>query len=173
MKKAQIWVETAIYTLIGLAIIGVVLTVATPAIDKYKDEIVIEQTIVVLNDLNSKIQEVKELGAGNRRLIPELRIKEGILEIDYTEDKIVYVLEESRLEYGEAGQEFDEGDIRVKTEKRGRRYDIFLTLSYEDVDLSNGNEKKTLQAAAVPYKLFIENNGTIGNKIQVRIGDIS
>lgn len=174
MKKAQIWVETAIYTLIGLAIIGAVLSIATPAIDRYKDEIVLEQTISVLNDLNNKIIDVKELGAGNRRVIPELRIKKGTLEIDYTGDRIIYMLEESRLEYSEVGQEFKQGDMTIKTEERGRRYDITLSLPYEDIDLTyNENERKIFHPASIPYKLFIESNGSIGEKVQVIIGDIS
>lgn len=173
--KAQIWVETAIYTLIGLVIIGIVLAIATPAIDKYKDELVIEQTITVLNDLNEKIIDTRDAGAGNKRIIPELRIKKGKLDIDSAENNITYTLEESRLEYSESGQEVKQGDIIIKTEKKGKKYDIILTLLYNDIDLTyNGrDEKKTLSAVSSPYKLSIENNGTSGEKVQIVIGEIS
>ena len=43
--KAQVWVETAVYTIIGLAIIGIILAIANPSIQRYKDNAVIEQTI--------------------------------------------------------------------------------------------------------------------------------
>jgi len=38
MKRAQVWVETVIYTLIGLSIMGVVLAVAIPKINETKDK---------------------------------------------------------------------------------------------------------------------------------------
>lgn len=177
-KKAQIWVETVIYTLIGLIIIGIVLAVATPAIARYKDEMIIEQTITVLNELDNKILEIRDMGAANKRIIPELRIKKGTLIIDSSEDKISYILEESRLEYSEPETEVKQGGIIIKTEKRGRKYDISLMLNYtdKDIDLTCDDEdkKKILQEASTPYKLSIENNGTTAeNKIQINIKEIS
>ena len=44
-KRGQIWVETVIYTLIGLTIIGLLLAVSKPQIDKQKDKALIEQKI--------------------------------------------------------------------------------------------------------------------------------
>jgi hypothetical protein len=172
--KGQIWVETAIYTLIGLIIIGFVIAIVTPAIDRYKDSILLEQTITVLNDLDNKIIETRDSGAGNKR-IAELRIKKGMLDIDCPGDKIVYVLEESGLEYSQVGEEVIQGDITIKTEKRGRKYDITLSLSYEDVDLKyNGNEeKKTLHPVATLYKLSIENEGVDGGKVRINFKGIS
>ena len=38
LKRGQVWVETVIYTLIGLAIIGVVMAAALPKINERKDE---------------------------------------------------------------------------------------------------------------------------------------
>ena len=174
-NKAQVWIETAMYTLIGLVIIGVVLGIATPSIDRYKDEIVLEQTVTAINSLNEKIIEAADSGSGNRRLIPELRIKKGKIDIDSTGNSINYVLEESRLEYSEPGVEVNQGDIIIKTEERGRRYDIYLSLSYDDIDLMyNGEEQnKTFHPVATPYKIFVENNGTIGNKVKINIEEIS
>lgn len=169
---SQIWIETAIYTLIGLVIIGIVLSIALPSIDRYKCEIILEQTITLLNNFNDKIIDVKTLGEGNRRTIPELRIGKGRLEIDSINDTVIYTLEECKLEYSEIGTEVKQGDIIIKTEKKGREYDISMRLSYPDLDLIYGdNEKKTFHAATGSYKLFVENNGTIGNKIQVIIGE--
>lgn len=171
-RFAQVWVETVVYTLIGITIIGIVMAVAIPAIEKYKDEMIIGQTITVLNDLNIKILDVKDTGAGNKRLVPELRIKRGKMEIDSIGDKITYVLEESRLEYSEEGQEVRQGDIIINTQKRGKKYDISMTLLYDDIDLVSNQDKKIFPPAATPYKLSVENNGTSGSKIQVIILDI-
>lgn len=173
-KIAQIWVETVIYTIIGLAIIGIVLAVATPSINKYKDRIVIEQTTTALNDLNEKILEVRDEGLGNRR-VAEIVIKKGILTIESPEDKIFYVLEESSLEYSEAGENVSYGDIKIRTEKKGRKYNITLTLFYNNINISyNGkDEKRTFNSAPTPYKLFIENNGTVNDRISINIQENS
>ncbi|HUS48695.1 MAG TPA: hypothetical protein VMZ91_00880 [Candidatus Paceibacterota bacterium] len=174
-KKAQIWVETAIYSLIGLAIIGIILAIANPSISRYKDEIIIEQTIAALNDLNGKVLEVRET-AGNIRIV-EFRVKKGSLIIDCQEDKILYLLEESGLEYSEPGAEIQQGDIKIKTEKNNKKYDISLVLEYKDenIDLTynEGNEKKTFSQASVAYKFSIENLGNEGEKTKIDIMEIS
>ncbi len=173
-RGGQIWVETVIYTIIGLAIIGIVLAVATPAINKYKDRIVIEQTITTLNNLNEKILEVRDEGLGNRR-VAELSIKKGSLTIDSPEEKVFYVLEESSLEYSEAGENVSYGSIKIKTEKKGRKYAITLGLVYDNINMSyNGkDEKRTFNSASTPYKLFIENNGASDGKVKIDIQESS
>ena len=54
-KDGQVWVETVIYTLIGLAIIALVLTAALPKINAKKDEMMIEQSIEALGNIDSKV----------------------------------------------------------------------------------------------------------------------
>ena len=44
-KKSQVWVETVIYTLIGLSIIGILLAVLKPTVESTKDRLMIEQII--------------------------------------------------------------------------------------------------------------------------------
>jgi type II secretory pathway pseudopilin PulG len=175
-KRSQIWVETAVYTLIGLAIIGIVLAIATPAINRYKDGLTIEQTITVLNDLNEKIRDVEQSGSGNRRVIPELRIQKGKIDIDCPLSKIVYTLADSGLEYSESSEsvEVKQGDLIIKTEKKGKTYDITLTLPYEDIILKykGENVKKTLNPVAAPYQIYVENNGTFEGKTQIILGEI-
>ena len=56
-KLGQIWVETVIYTLIGIAIIGIVLAIAQPKIEAKKDEVIIEQAIESLGNIDEKIGE--------------------------------------------------------------------------------------------------------------------
>ena len=55
LKKGQVWIETVVYTLIGLSIIAIILTMAMPQIDKMKDKSVVEQTATALNELDKKI----------------------------------------------------------------------------------------------------------------------
>ena len=67
-KRGQVWVETVIYTLIGLAIIGIVLAVAKPQIDIKKTEILVEQSRDSLLNIDGKIEEVL-VAPGNQRSV--------------------------------------------------------------------------------------------------------
>ena len=44
-KKGQIWVETVLYTLIGLALIGITLAIMMPKITQSREKVVVEQSI--------------------------------------------------------------------------------------------------------------------------------
>lgn len=160
-KKAQIWVETVIYTVIGLAIIGMLLAVASPTIAKYRDRVVIEQTIDILNKLNDEIISVRDEGSGNKWPV-KISIKKGSLIIEGSNDYIIYFLDETREKYSEPGVKIP-GDVNILTEKKGSKtYSITLSLEYDDIDLTyNGKqENKTFTHSPTAYQLFIENNGT-------------
>jgi len=169
-KKAQIWVETVIYTIIGLAIIGIILAVARPAISKYKDEIILEQTITALNELHGEILEVRNWGSGNKRN-RKLTIKKGSLIIDCQNELIVYLLEKSGLEYTEIGVNVLSGDLIIRTDEIGRKYNIKITINYTDINLTchGRDDVKTLTQAPTPYNLFIENVGITSDKVQIDI----
>ena len=90
-KRGQIWVETAIYTLIGLIIIAIVLSIATPQIEKMKERAIIKQTITALNEFNNEIKNVEQ-AAGSVKIV-FFKITQGKLEIDSKQNKIIYTLE--------------------------------------------------------------------------------
>jgi len=163
-RSGQIWVETVIYTLIGLTIIAAILAISAPAIDRYKDQLVVEQTLSVMNGFDKTIKEVRDAGSGNRRIIPELMIKKGRIEINASAEEITYILEKTRLEYSEPGSYVEQGSMNISTEKlkSGRFYNINITLAYPGLNITNGNtdKKKVLTAASVPYRLAVQNNGT-------------
>ena len=169
-KIAQIWVETVIYTIIGLAIIGIILAVARPAISKYKDKIVLEQTITALNELHGEILEVRDWGLGNKRNI-KLTIKKGSLVIDPKNELITYLLEKSGLEYSEIGADVPSGDLTIRTDEVGRKYNIKIMINYTGLNLTyhGRDEVKTLTQSPTPYNLFIENVGLTSNKVQIDI----
>ena len=163
-RLGQVWVETVIYTLIGLTIIAAILAVSAPAIDRYKDQLVVEQTLSVMNGLDNTIKEARDAGPGNRRVIPELMIKKGSIEINGTTNEIIYTLEKTRLQYSEPGKDVRQGSMVIRTEKigSGKFYNININISYPGVNITNGNmdSKKVLTAASVPYRLAVQNNGT-------------
>jgi len=161
-KKAQIWVETAIYTLIGLVIIAILLTVALPQIEKVKDKGVVEQTISALNTLNSKVEETEQT-PGNIRIV-NFKISKGKIEINSSGDFLRYTLENTKLELSEPGEVIREGNIYLETETYGSRYNIILTMNLEGLNITYNNkeEMKTLNAGSTPYKIQIENVGDNG-----------
>ena len=54
-KKGQVWIETVLYTLIGISLIGLVLAFVTPKINEAKDRAVVEQTINSLSTFDEKM----------------------------------------------------------------------------------------------------------------------
>lgn len=162
MKRGQVWVETVIYTLIGLSLIGIVLAVVTPKINEYKDQTIIDQTIQSLNVIDSKIQEVTQ-APGNKRIV-ELSLERGDLYFNSEEDTLYYVLEDSRIIYSEPGTWVSIGRLNVLTEEGSNSNKITLSLEYQQdltfEDSNTGEEK--FSPASVPYRFAIENKGFSG-----------
>ncbi len=161
-KKAQIWVETAIYTLIGLTIIAILLSVAMPQIDKIKDKSIIKQTIEALNDLNNKISDIEQ-APGNIRVV-NFKVGKGKLEINPITELITYSLEDTKLELSQPGEKIQEEPIILETQEYGSNFNIILTMNYSNklnITFAGSDENiKTLQAGTTPYKIQIENKGS-------------
>ena len=156
-KFGQIWVETVIYTLIGLAIIGIVLGVAKPQIDKKKSEIIIQQSIESMQNIDIKVVEALS-ASGNQRVV-DLKISEGNLFFDLDNNSIYWVLN-SKFEYSEEGVPISVGLLTVTTTnsagwkvKIERKYDLNLTFDGKSTGV------KEVNSAPTPYKIVIENNG--------------
>lgn len=158
-KRSQIWIETAIYTVIGLTIIAILLAVVTPQIEKTKDAGIVRQTINAINILDNKISEIEQAG-GNIRII-DFKISKGRLEIDSVNDSIKYYLENTGLELTQTGQNIKDGNLYIRTEKIGSKFKIFITRYYNNMNITSDNkeEARVLQAAATPYRIQIENVG--------------
>lgn len=155
-RGGQVWVETVIYTLIGLAIIGLVLTIARPKIEEKKDSIIIEQALEALKNIDSKIIEVKS-AEGNRRSV-ELKVGKGYLLVDSDQDKLSWVIDSS-FEYSEPDKTVSIGKVNVLTTKDP--LEVTLWLNY-DVDLTYSGENsgvKRINTASNPYTILIENRG--------------
>jgi len=160
-KRSQIWVETVIYTLIGLTIIAMILVMAVPRIESMKERAIVEQTISAMNELNNKILDTEQV-QGNVRIV-DFRIAKGSLEINSFDDRITYVLEDSKLEMSEPGAEIEQGDVTLRTDSVGSKFNIALTLQYNNLDLTyeGKQETKVLHAGATPHKIVVENTGII------------
>lgn len=159
MKRGQVWVETVVYTLIGLVLIGVVLSFATPKINEYKDKSVIEQTIDSMNSMDGKINEIL-LAPGNKRVVQFL-MKRGEIYFDKEEDKIYFQMNDSRFIYSEPGVETQLGRIKVLTQEGVKEHSVTLTLDYDfNLTFSEDNPRK-FSAASTPYRFAFENLGVV------------
>lgn len=165
-KKGQVWIETVLYTLIGLALIGMVLGFAMPKIIDAKDRTAVEQAIKSLEDFDGKINTL--LVSGNVRIY-ELTLKRGSLTLDFKNNKVFFVIDDLRKPYSESGVDINAGRIVIRSEKGQKDSSVSLTLNYgQDIvygaNDENSGEKK-LNPASIPYKFSITD---IGNgKIRV------
>ena len=141
-KRGQIWVETVIYTLIGLSLIGLVLAILTPQIKSFRDKNLIEQTIESFSELDTKINEVLD-APGNKRKI-EFGLTRGNLHFNSIKDRILWDLENSEIEYSESGITLKIGRINVTTTEFGDKHKVVLDMAYNHnitFDGSDGVEK--------------------------------
>lgn len=176
MGKGQIWIETVIYTLIGLVLIGLVLALATPKINEFKDKAIIDQSIDALKSLDSKLSEVVQEGPGNVRNI-EFGMKRGALYINSAENLIYYEIDDSRVLYSEPGIEAEIGRIKILTEEGSVNHKVTLTLNYgQDLKLfADGKEPvlKKYTAAPTPYRFSFTNRGFVGENEVIEIREIA
>ncbi|MEK6859149.1 MAG: hypothetical protein AABX53_04535 [Nanoarchaeota archaeon] len=175
-RNGQVWVETVVYTLIGLSLIGLVLALVTPKITEYRDRAVIEQTINSLNIIDARINEVLQ-APGNTRVV-EFRLKQGTLYFNATGDQIVYVLEDAHGAYSEPDTLVDIGRINVLTSKQATKYTIRLALSYDiDINYTNNAELLRFGAASTPYRFSFSHTGFVSNQTAthavIEVRDIS
>jgi len=157
-KRGQVWVETVVYTLIGLTLIGVVLAFITPKINEYKDRSVIEETISSLNKLDEKISEVLD-APGNKRKI-EFRMLRGEIYFDGVEDSIYYTLNDSRAIFSEPGVPTSIGKIQILSQKGNKENSVLLSLNYSlNITVDSVDKVRKFSSASTPYNFFVENKG--------------
>lgn len=173
-KSGQVWVETVIYTLIALTMIGAVLTFVIPKVGEIQDKSVIEQSINAMKDINNVILSVVQGGVGNKRLV-EAKIKKGTLTIDAQNDEILFEIETDYV-YSEPCESepctpINIGNIGAVTKKVGGINKVILTSKHDehDITFNRGDTKKKIEQSSVPYTLSIENKGEISGKTNIDI----
>lgn len=164
-KKAQVWVETVIYTLIGLVLIGTVLAFATPVIQKQQDKATIDRTVSAINELDNGLTNIKNAGVSNARVIDFL-ISEGSLTIDGVDNTISFQIDGIRYAYSEIRTTVDISgtNIKARTVEQGNNFGTTLTIDYDGkVDLTYLGDDKVITLGASPnsYRLIIENLGKV------------
>lgn len=172
-KKAQVWVETVIYTLIAFALIGVALSIAKPKLESLQDKAILGQTMVLLNGIDNIIFDVVQKGEGNVRII-EINLNKGILKLDAINETLLFELEDSPEPYSEPGTSIKEGEIEILTEQTGELSRIEMKLNYSgkyNLTVNGKEETKLINPSTRSYKIAIKNNGeTVPNKLNIDLG---
>lgn len=159
-KIGQVWIETVLYTLIGLALMGVVLAFVTPKLNEGKDKIAIEQTIKSMNDIDDRINAVLQ-APGNTRQI-SINMQRGTLLINSTKDSISFYFDDLTTPYSEPGSIIKMGRIDLFSDKKAKGASALLTLRYTDnITFNQQDIDKTFNSASVPYSFSISNFGII------------
>jgi type II secretory pathway pseudopilin PulG len=168
-KKSQIWVETVLYTLIGFSILAILLSIALPKIGQMKDRVIVEQTIDVLNSVNSKIIEASAFPGNSRQII--LGVRKGEYVIDSVDNKFYFILKDSRLLYSELNLDITSGNIIISTKENNKNYDISLSLDYSlfNVTYEDSEIRKVLTKAPNPYVLLVENKGGADKNLNFKL----
>ena len=163
-KRGQIWVETVLYTLIGLAIIGILLAIAKPKIDSMKDGFFIDNSIRSLGKIDAKIFDVR-VAPTNIRNLP-VEVSKGKLIIDAKNDVINWTID-SKKEYSEPGVSISLGRIRVLTTE-SNPWTVDLSMNYTvNITYEGKDIVKVLEVSSTPYRLRILNNGSTGDLLQI------
>lgn len=157
-KRGQIWVETVIYTLIAFSVMGLVLAFVVPKVQETQDRGAIDQSISILQDIDSFITSIGDVG--NQRKL-SIVINKGTMTINSISEKIYFTLD-SRYQYSEPGKNVSVGKIITDTERKGDNYIVSLTLNYQgqyNITYNGIEEVKELSSSSVPYQLSIANSG--------------
>jgi|SRR3989344_706014 len=176
-RGGQVWVETVIYTLIALVMMGAVMSFVIPRIEEIQDKSVIEQSVRSMNDVNSVVQSVVQSGPGNKRII-QTNIKKGNFIIDGTNNEIRFEIE-TNYEYSEPCDKenitncdtINVGNIVALTKKEGGTNKVILTSDYASYDLTynGGNDEKTIGQSSSVYSISIENKGEVTDGAATKI----
>ncbi|MBM3233383.1 hypothetical protein FJZ18_04425 [Candidatus Pacearchaeota archaeon] len=169
-RNGQVWIETVIYTLIGLTLIAMTLGYLMPKINQSNDRAAVEQSIEALNLLDRKVVEVGTNAAGSSRVIPEFLIKKGYLTVKADTNDIIFTIEDLGVEYSEPGVSIKRGRIEVKTETNKDKFKTTLRVHYDaDITYSGTQSSKRFNPAATPYQFSITNV----NNLNIDIKEIS
>jgi hypothetical protein len=169
-KNGQVWVETVIYTLIGLSLMGLTLAILTPKIKEFRDRSIVEETLSSLNLFDSKINELLD-APGNKRRI-DMALDKGIFSIDAENDSIRFLLQGAKVRYSEPGVSLEIGRVNVTTKLAGVDYDIKLEIRYKhNLTFEGAEEYREFTPVSIPYKFFIENKGISEGKYNISFSE--
>jgi archaellin len=167
-SRAQVWIETVIYTLIAFVMIAAVLAYAKPKIEEFQDKAVIDQSLQMVKEIDNIVLSVIRGGAGNKRII-EIGITKGELTIDSENDKIFFEVL-GKNTYSEPGVEISDGNVNILTLEKGEDRVVRITRDYSEsynITYLSEENSKILTESPTSYKLSVSNLGKVNDTIQI------
>lgn len=173
-KFGQVWIETVLYTLIGLALIGMVLAFTLPKITKTQERILVEQSLSSIKLLDQIINSVIENGPDNVRIY-EINFKEGNLFIDSQKDMIYFQIDEMKDYYSQPDVNIDDGRVKILSFGKKGSSSVKLTLNYTryaDITFDGKDVEQKITPSSTSYKVIVSNLGRLGDfpNIDIRLG---
>ncbi len=162
-KRGQVWIETVLYTLIALALIGLVLGFVMPKINQTKDKLIIEQTVSMLTLMDDKIGRAAESVGGSRKI--EFTIKRGELYINSSSNKIVFVLNDLTKPYSTPGAIIKNGPVSILSEVQQKENKVSLSLDYSsryNITYLDSDIDKKFNPSPTAYSFMVENKAVSG-----------
>lgn len=162
IKRGQVWIETVLYTLIGLALIGLALGFIMPKINEARDKVLVEQAINSISAFDEKISEAIQRGTGNIRQT-DFSMKKGELYIDGKNDEIRFVIDGLTKPYSQPDVPIEIGRVKIVSSKGQKTSSVNLTVAYQaNLTYQGQDGEKKFTAASVPYKFSAKNEGVYG-----------
>ncbi len=164
-KKGQVWVETVTYTLIAFILIGLVLAFVKPKIDELQDKATIDQSLNVLQQIDSIVNEVYQSGVGNKRVL-DLTLSQGTLTINSSSDSIDFLFKGTYM-YSELGKVYMDGNFKIITTQSGSEYTVYIERDYPNFNLTYNGKKTSgvITGSSSSYNLIVSNNGGASQNI--------
>lgn len=169
MNRGQIWIETVLYTLIAISLIGVVLAFVMPKINDAQDRAVVEQSIAALEVFDSKIDSILR-ASGNSRNV-DMLIKRGVFYVNSSNDQIVIVLTDLNKPYSEPNIIIKRNRMSILSGMGQKTSSVYLSLNYSGIANITYELKdidKKFNPAPTPYRFNIVNEGS-GNEGNIDI----
>lgn len=157
-KQGQVWIETVIYTMIAFVMIGLVLSYAKPAIEEKQDKTLLEQSTVLMKEIDSVILRMGSVG--NSRTF-YVTIKKGQFKINSTTDSLIFEMESKSI-YTEPDIPVNDGNVIILTTKKTDYHLVRLMLNYSDtynITYNEGEENKLISKSPTSYNLKITKIG--------------
>jgi hypothetical protein len=165
-KKAVVWVSTVLYILISLAILSVVLVSVQPIINKNRDKAVLYQSETMLNEIDSTIIKVSDNEGTILNL--DVKISQGNLIINSTNNVIAFELKDSGYQYGEENKTIKTGKIYSLTRKINGKWGVLMYLNYSNYNITYTSLESNKILSEGNYVLAFENKNSISKQIDVR-----
>ena len=146
-KKGDLWISAALYTVLGVILVTLILSVGLPFVKKIQTRNTLLQTKNIMFDLDSVIRSVYNEGYGSRRPL-FIEINDGNFFIydkdtleaeDAKKNRILWTLisDDNLGIEPDLGFAIKEGNLNIESESLGQGYKIKLYLDYEDINIDS------------------------------------